>query len=155
MKASNRDMSDRYFLEKKQEIYDTFKAETEQVIKDREMMAGCRAQWMLLVGEHKKHGRGKKYLSDMLLGVEEILPSLIEDREAEVMDEMLINDLERIGLNIRETHKEYFEAKERLKLFGKFIDKKKERAEAEAKEKRLLASLRKHGFVFGIGAKNG
>ena len=47
-----------------------------QVIKDREMMAGCRAQWMLLIGEHRKHGRGKKYLSDMLLGVEEILPSL-------------------------------------------------------------------------------
>lgn len=155
MKASNRDMSDRYFLEKKQEIYDNLKAETEQVIKDREMMAGCRAQWMLLVAEHRKHGRGKKYLSDMLLEINEMLPSLIEDREAEVMDEMLINDLERIGLNIRDTHKEYFEARERLKLFGKFIDKKKERAEAEEKERKILSSLKKHGFVFGIGAKHG
>lgn len=153
MKASNRDMSERYFLEKKQEIYDSFKVEAEQVIKDREMMAGCRAQWMLLVAEHRRHNRGKKYLSDILLEIEQILPSLIEDREAEVMDEMLINDLERIGLNIRETHKEYFEARERLKQFGKFIDKKKQRAEAEEKEKKLLAKLNKNGFVFGKGAR--
>lgn len=154
MKASNRDMSERYFLEKKQEIYDTFKAETEQVIKDREMMAGCRAQWMLMVAVAVEFGFGKKRMRRILNRMDKMLPGLVEDRSAEVMDEMLVNDLERIGLNIRETHREYWEAQERLKSFGKFIDKKKERAEAEARERKLLASINKHGFVFGKGLKN-
>ena len=154
MKASNRDMSERYFLEKKQEIYDSFKTEAEQVIKDREMMAGCRAQWMLLVAICVEFKFGKKRLSRILDRIEKMLPGLVEDREAEVMDEMLVNDLERVGLNIRDTHREYWEAQERLKNFGKFIDKKKAKAEAEAKERKLLASLNKHGFVFGKGMKN-
>ena len=85
-KAGNIDINERYFLRKKQEIYDSFKVEAEQVIKDREMMAGCRAQWMLLVALVRK-GFGKKRLRDVLTEIETILPSLIEDREAEVMDE--------------------------------------------------------------------
>ena len=140
MKVKHIDIDERYYLRKKQEIYDSFKVEAEQVIKDREMMAGCRAQWMLLVALVRK-GYGKKRLRAVLDEIQTFLESLIEDREAEVMDEMLIMDLERIGLNIRDTHREYWEAKARLENFGKYIDKKKERAEAEAKEKELLRKL--------------
>lgn len=149
MKCNTTRMRGKELRDFKQNLFGEIQKEIDQTLKDREMMAGCRAQWMLLIGEHRKHGRGKKYLSDMLLGVEEILPSLIEDREAEVMDEMLINDLERIGLNIRETHKEYFECAERVKAFGKQIDKEKERKEAEAKEKELLEKLKRKELVLG------
>ena len=151
MKANSISIDERYAEELKQQMFDSFSADINQALKDRETMAGCRAQWMLLVGEHKAHGRGKKYLSDVILGMGEILPSLIEDREADVMDEMLINDLERIGLNIRDTHKEYFEARERLKNFGKYVDKEKRRAEGEAKEKELLAKLNTNLFKKGFG----
>ena len=78
-----------------------------------------------------------------------MLPSLIEDRNAEVMDEMLILDLERLGLDIRETHGEYFECADRLKEFGKYIDGEKDRKEAEAKEKELLDKLKRKEMIYG------
>ena len=91
----------------------------------------------------------KKRLHKVLLEVEKMLPSLVEDRQAEVMDEMLITDLERIGFNIRDVHKEYFECANRLKAFGKRIDKEKERKEAERKEKELLEKLKRKELVLG------
>lgn len=133
----------------KQDLYDEIQKSMDSVLKDRETQAGCRAQWMLLVALFRAFGFGKKRIHRLLLEVETMLPSLIEDREAEVMDEMLICDLERIGVNIRETHKEYFECSERIKAFGKFVDKEKERKEAERKEKELLEKLKRRELVLG------
>lgn len=141
MKANRQSIDERAYLEIKQRIYDDVKRDCEQVLKDREMMAGCRAQWMLLVALYRKFGFGQKRLKAVMLELETMLENLYADRQAEVMDETLILDLERLGLNIKETHGEYFECAERLKNFGKFIDKEKEKAKAEAKEKELLKKL--------------
>ena len=149
MKARIPAMSKRQKLEFKQELYGELQESMDTVLKDREVMAGCRAQWMLLVALCRRYGFGKKRLQALLLEVESMLPSLIEDREAECMDEMLIRDLERAGLDIRGPHKEYFEAQERLKQFGKFIDREKEQKEAERKEKELLEKLRRKEMIFG------
>ena len=149
MTVSTTRMRGKELLNFKQDLYDEIQKSMDSVLKDREMQAGCRAQWMLLVALFRAFGFGKKRIHRLLLEVETMLPSLIEDREAEVMDEMLINDLERIGVNIRETHKEYFEASERIKSFGKFVDREKERKEAERKEKELLDKLKRKEMIFG------
>lgn len=149
MKCSTTRMRGKELRDFKRDLHKEIQQSMDTVLKDREMMAGCRAQWILLIAEHRRHKRGKKYLSDTILEIETMLPSLIEDREAEVMDEMLINDLERIGFNVRETHKEYFEARERLKQFGKYIDGEKDRKEAEAKEKELLDKLKRKEMIYG------
>lgn len=141
MKASNVSVNERAYLEMKQRIYDDVKRDVEQVLRDREMMAGCRAQWMLLVALYRKFGFGQKRLKAVMLEIETMLENLYEDRQAEVMDETLILDLERLGLDIKATHGEYFECAERLKSFGRFIDKEKDKAKAEAKEKELLKKL--------------
>lgn len=60
MKAGSVSVDERKYLEIKQKIYDEFKRDVDQVLKDREMMAGCRAQWMLLVADYRRHGHGKK-----------------------------------------------------------------------------------------------
>ena len=141
MKASNISIDERAYLETKQRIYDDFKRDVEQALRDRKTMAGCRAQWMLLVALYRRFGFSKKRLQAVMLEIETMLENLYADREAEVMDETLILDLERLGLNIRDTHGEYFECAERLNSFGKFIDKEKEAAEARRKEKELLSRL--------------
>ena len=122
-----------------------------QVIKDREMMAGCRAQWMLLAGLCEEFGFGKKRLRRLLLKLESMVPGLCEDREAEVMDEVLISYLERIGLDIRDTHGEYFDCAGRLKEFGKFLEGEKEEAKEKAKEKELNDKLQRRNMVLGKG----
>lgn len=141
MKAGSVSVDERKYLEIKQKIYDEFKRDVEQVLKDREMMAGCRAQWMLLVADYRRYGHGKKRLEGTIEEVGTMLESLYADREAEVMDETLILDLERIGFDVRKNFAEYFECAERLKNFGKFIDKEKEAAIARKKEKELLKKL--------------
>ena len=141
MKAGSLSIDERKYLEIKQKIYDEFKRDVDQVLKDREMMAGCRAQWMLLVALYRKFGFGQKRLKAVMLEIESMLENLYEDRQAEVMDETLILDLERLGLDIKETHGEYFECAERLKNFGKFFDKEKEAAASRKKEKELLKKL--------------
>lgn len=141
MKANNISVDERVYLEIKQKIYDEFKRDVEQLLRDRETMAGCRAQWMLLVADYRRYGHGKKRLEGTIEEVGTMLENLIEDREAEVMDEMLILDLERIGLDVRKHYAEYFECAERLKNFGKFIDKEKEAAASRKKEKELLKKL--------------
>ena len=129
MKKSDRDKLHR-------DISKQINSQMAQVIKDREMMAGCRAQWMLLVADYRRYGHGKKRLEGTIEEVGTMLESLYADREAEVMDETLILDLERIGFDVRKNFAEYFECAERLKNFGKFIDKEKEAAIARKKRKR-------------------
>ena len=148
MKCSTTRMRGKELVDFKRNLYKEINTSMDSILKDREMMAGCRAQWMLLVALCRK-GYGKKRLHDVLAEIEVILPSLIEDREAEVMDEMLIADLERVGLNIRETHKEYFEAAARIKSYEKFLTADKEKKEAEAKEKELFEKLKRKQMVLG------
>ena len=125
-----------------------------QVIKDREMMAGCRAQWMLLAAITEEFGFAKKRLRRILTRMESMVPELYEDRQAEVMDEILINYLERVGLDIRATHEEYFECAERLRQFEKFIAAdKKSQEEAEAERERKEA-LERRLLVLGKEALN-
>lgn len=151
MKCSTTRMRGKELRDFKQNLFGEIQKEIDQTLKDREMMAGCRAQWMLLVALYRAYGFGKKRLHKVLLEVEKMLPSLVEDRQAEVMDEMLITDLERIGFNIRDVHKEYFECADRLKQFGKRIDKEKERKEAEKKEKEFLEKAKRRELVLGKG----
>jgi hypothetical protein len=141
VKAGSVSVEERKYLEIKQKIYDEFKRDVEQLLRDRETMAGCRAQWMLLVADYRRYGHGKKRLEGTIEEVGTMLESLYADREAEVMDETLILDLERIGFDVRKNFVEYFECAERLKNFGKFIDKEKEAAIARKKEKELLKKL--------------
>lgn len=122
-----------------------------QVIKDREMMAGCRAQWMLLAAIAEEFGFGKKRLKRILKRLEVMVPGLYEDREAEVMDEILISYLERVGLDIRATHGEYFECAERLDEFGKFLEGEKAEALEKKKEKELNEKLQRKIMVLGKG----
>ena len=154
MKCSTTRMRGKELVDFKRNLWKEINGSMEQILKDREMMAGCRAQWMLLVAIAVEFGFGKKRIERILDRIEKMLPGLVEDRNAEVMDEMLINDLERIGLNIKDTHSEYFECAERLKQFGKFIDGEKERKEAEAKEKELLDKIKRKEMVLGKEAVN-
>ncbi len=122
----------------KRDLYNEVNTLMSTVIEDREIISWCKAQWVLLVATYRAHGHAKKRLSKTLREVQNILPSLLEDNSAGVLEDMLINDLERIGLNIRETHKEYFEAAERQRQFEKYISKEIAREEAERKEREFL-----------------
>lgn len=149
MKVSTTRMRGRELLEFKQNLYQEIQKDTNQVLKDREMQAGCRAQWMLLVALSRRFGFGKKRIAQLLDEVNKMLPDLIEDREAEVMDDMLLRYLKSLGCNVDDFFKEYFEADERIKQFGKFIDREKEKKEAEKKEKELLEKLKRHEMIYG------
>lgn len=152
MKASVTRMRGKELRDFKRDLHKEIQEQMDTVLKDREMMAGCRAQWMLLVALYRAFGFGKKRIRRVMAEVGNMLPSLTLDRDAEVMDEVLILDLERLGLDIRETHGEYFECAERLKEFGKYIDGEQERKEAEHKEKELLEKLKRKEMIFGKDA---
>ncbi len=152
MKCSTTRMRGKELRDFKRDLHKEIQEQMDTVLKDREMMAGCRAQWMLLVALYRVFGFGKKRIRRVMAEVGNMLPSLTLDRDAEVMDEMLILDLERLGLDIRETHGEYFECAERLKQFGKYIDGEKDRKDAEAKEKELLDKLKRKEMIFGKDA---
>lgn len=149
MKCSTTRMRGKELRDFKRDLHKEIQQSMDTVLRDREMMAGCRAQWMLLVALYRAFGFGKKRIRRVMAEVGNMLPSLIEDRNAEVMDEMLILDLERLGLDIKETHGEYFECAERLRQFGKYIDGEKDRKEAEKKEKELLDKLKRKELIFG------
>ena len=149
MKCSTTRMRGKELADFKRNLHKEIQDSMDTVLKDREMMAGCRAQWMFMVALYRSFGFGKKRLRRVMAEIGNMLPGLIEDRSAEVMDEMLILDLERIGLDIKDTHGEYFECADRLKEFGKYIDGEQERKEAEAKEKELLDKLKRKEMIFG------
>lgn len=141
MKAGNKSMEERMMLEQKQKWCEDFKNISQQYVKDIETMAWYRGVWVVLVAASAEYGFAKTRLGKILLRVGKIIPGLFEDKQADVLDETLIRDLEAVGMNIRNTCNEYFEAKERLNKYGKFIDMKKAKAESEAKEKELLKKL--------------
>lgn len=151
MKASNMSMEERMILEQKQKMCEDFKDISQQYIKDLETMSWYRGVWVVLVAVSAEYGFAKTRLGNILLRVGKMLPGLVEDKQADVLDETLIRDLEAVGMNIRKTCPDYFEAKERHKQYGKFVDMKKAKAEAEAKEKELLKKINVNLFKKGVG----
>lgn len=151
MKASNMSMEERMILEQKQKMCEDFKDISQQYIKDLETMAWYRGVWVVLVAVSAEYGFAKTRLGKILLRVGKMIPGLYEDKQADVLDEILIRDLEIVGMNIRNTCTEYFEAKERHKKYGKFVDMKKAKAESEAKEKELLKKINVNLFKKGVG----
>lgn len=151
VKAKNISIEEREALERKQKMCDDFKNISQQYVKDLETMAWYRGVWVVLVAVSAEYGYAKTRLGNILLRVGKMIPGLVGDKQADVLDESLIRDLEAVGMNIRKTCPDYFEAKERHKQYGKFVDMKKAKAEAEAKEKELLSKLNKNLFVKGVG----
>ena len=151
MKASNMSMEERMALEQKQKMCEDFKGISQQYVKDLETMAWYRGVWMVLVAVSAEFRFAKTRLGRILLRIGKMLSGLIEDKQADVLDEMLIRDLEAVGMNIRKTCPDYFEAKERHKQYGKFVDMKKAKAEAEAKEKAFLKNINTNLFKKGFG----
>jgi hypothetical protein len=86
--------------------------------------------------------------------MESMVPELYEDRQAEVMDEILINYLERVGLGIRETHGEYFECAERLRQFERFLEGDKIKKEDALRKKEEQERLERKLLVLGKRAFN-
>jgi hypothetical protein len=151
VKASNMSMEERVILEQKQKMCEDFKNISEQYVKDHELMAWYRGVWVVLVAVSAEYGFAKTRLGNILLRVGKMIPGLVEYKQADVLDEILIRDLEAVGMNIRNTCPEYFEAKERLDKYGKYIDKQKALAEAKAKEREFLSKVNTNLFVKGIG----
>lgn len=108
-------MSKKEIADLKSQLEGDFKKNCRQYIKDMEMQAGCRAQWMLMVALIRKKGYAKKRLYDLWLEIESILEELSLYADTGVLDEMLISTLEQVGFDVRTCYDEYFEIAERLK----------------------------------------
>ena len=60
MKCSTTRMRGKELRDFKRDLHKEIQQSMDTVLKDREMMAGCRAQWMLLVALYRVYGFGKK-----------------------------------------------------------------------------------------------
>ncbi len=115
MKCKVPKMSKKEIAELKSRLEDDFKKSCRQYIKDMEMQAGCRAQWMLMVSLIRNKGYGKKRLYDLWREIDTILEELSIYAQTGVLDEMLISTLEQVGFDVHGCYGEYFEIADRLK----------------------------------------
>ncbi len=83
-------------------------------VHDRELMAGCRAQWMLLLALVEVFDFRKKRINKLYAWLDRELPELREFKRLDALDEILISRLEGIDIDIRNSHPEYWDAKKRL-----------------------------------------
>ena len=151
MKASNKDVTERYFEERMQKMTQDFMELSRQYVLDSEVVSWYKGVWIVLDSVAVEFEMGKVRLNRIFERMRKNLPGFYEDKEADVLEEMLIRDLENVGLNIRETCHEYFETKERLKKYEKFIEVEKCKSEARAKEKELLKNINTNLFKKGVG----
>jgi hypothetical protein len=98
---------------KKQIIDETREAINDEV-RDREYMAGTRAEMMFLLATALELNLGKKRIQRIINRVNSMLPDLSQDKADGVMDELLISRLRHLGLIPEAIFPEYFEAKERF-----------------------------------------
>ncbi len=115
MKAHLPPMSKKKIQEVKSIISAEIDEEIDGRLKDREMLAGCRAQWMLLYAVQQEFGFGKKRLMRIFRQVEKLLPYLAQARADEAMDEILINRLSDVEFDVHKLYPEYFEIIKRVR----------------------------------------